>query len=111
MVAWGNGLTPMNQDNKPRRPQPWRNRFSIGTAVPKAWDGAAWRETAHALRSAWPSVPAMVIIGREFGQRDDGSLPPMLAHAGRSIAQTRQLRQALSALDEQPTFDFLFKPA
>jgi len=46
-----------------------------------AWNSAALAAALAARVQALAAPPDLVLLGREFGDLDDGSLPPTLAHA------------------------------
>lgn len=49
--------------------------------LPPPWDAAARVQALTALRPGLPFAPDLVLLGREFGDWDDGSLPVLLARA------------------------------
>jgi electron transfer flavoprotein beta subunit len=49
--------------------------------LPGAWDAAACAASIAALRAQWPFAPDVVLLGREFGDWDDGAIPALLAEA------------------------------
>lgn len=49
--------------------------------LPGAWDAAACTASIAALRPQWPFAPDVLLLGREFGDWDDGAIPALLAQA------------------------------
>ena len=46
-----------------------------------AWNAAACAASIAALRAQWQVAPDVVLLGREFGDWDDGAIAALLAHA------------------------------